>query len=134
VSKCVGSDGVFRARLVPEPDNPYDSNAIAVCDDESLQKLGHLARGVAKSYHAKIAVLKEAVSCPARLTRGDQAFGIVLDFEEVRLKLGLPQVSVDMGDMDYDAVSEYHRINGANRKFVASTKPLEKSDPERAIA
>ena len=134
VSRRVGSEGVFTARLVLEPDNPYDPNAIAVCDDESLQKLGHLARGVAERYHSKISDFNEIVNCPARLTGGDHAFGIVLDFEDVRAKLGLPPVSVDMGDMDYDAVSEYHRINGANRKLVASTKPLEKSDPERAIA
>jgi hypothetical protein len=58
----------------------------------------------------------------------------VLDFEEVREAIGLPRVSVDQGDMDYEAVAEYHRLNKANRLFVKETRPMEKSSPSEAIA
>ena len=131
----IGSDGVFTARLVPEPLNPYDANAVAVCVDDDLRKVGHLARGVAKSYHAPLARRAEPVTCPARLTGVDnRAIGVVLDFEQVREALGLPRVSVDQGDMDYDASDEYHRLNNANRLFVNETRPVERSDPAEAVA
>src|SRR3954449_10463112 len=51
----IGSDGVFTARLVPEPDNPHDPRAVAVCVDGDLAKIGHLARDVAKVYHSLVA-------------------------------------------------------------------------------
>jgi hypothetical protein len=38
----IGSAGVFKARLVPEPDNPHDATAVAVWVDD-----GELARPVA---------------------------------------------------------------------------------------
>ena len=59
--------------------------------------------------------------------------GVVLDFEEVRDALGLPRVSVDQSDMDYDAVGEYHRLNKANREFVKETRALERSEPTEAV-
>lgn len=75
------------------------------------------------------------VTCPARLTGVDKVtIGVVLDFVEVREALGLPRVSVDQGDMDYDAAAEYHRLNKANRLFVNETRPMERSDPAEAVA
>jgi hypothetical protein len=130
----LGPDGVFTARLVPEPDNPYDANAVAVCVDGSLAKVGYLARQVAKTYHPRLAGHGAPATCPARLTGvGAGTIGVVLDFEEVREVLGLSRVSVDQGDMDYEAVAEYHRLNDANRLFVKETRSLERSNLADAI-
>jgi hypothetical protein len=60
--------------------------------------------------------------------------GVVLDFEVVRDALGLPRVSVDHGDIDYDAAAEYQRLTKANRLFVNETRPIERSAPAEAVA
>lgn len=130
-----GSDGTFTARLVPEPDNPHDAKAVAVCVDGDLAKVGYLARDIANTYHPRLALRAVPVTCPARLTGVDTGnIGVVLDFEEVRDALGLPRVSVDQGDIDYDAAAEYHRLNNANRLFVNETRSVERSDPAEAVA
>jgi hypothetical protein len=132
----LGSDGIFTARLVPEPNNPHDTNAVAVViDDQDGEKVGYLARQIAQTYQQRLLNHKSTVTCPARLTgAGFGAVGVVLDFEAVRDALGLPRVSVDQSDMDYEATAEYHRLNGANREFVKETRPLESSDPQQAVA
>jgi tetratricopeptide (TPR) repeat protein len=130
----LGPDGIFRARLMPEPDNVHDANAVAVCAEDTLAKLGFLPRGVAKSYHAKLALSPKPVACPARLAGVSAGnIGIVLDFEEVRTALGIAKVSVDRSEMDYEAAAEYHRINHLNRTAVKEARPLEVSDPEEAV-
>ena len=35
---------MLTARVVPEPLNPDDANAVAVCTSDDLAKIGHLAR------------------------------------------------------------------------------------------
>jgi hypothetical protein len=35
---------------------------------------------------------------------------------------------------DYAAIETYHRMRDANRQFVADTRPLERTDPDTAIA
>ena len=131
----LGRDAIFIARLVPEPGNHHDANAVVVCEDTALATVGYLPRPVAKSYHRSLVQLGKAVTCPARLTgEGAAAIGVLLDFQPVREALGLARVSVDQGDMDYDAAAEYHRLNTANREFVNETIPLEKSDVSEAIA
>jgi hypothetical protein len=68
------------------------------------------------------------------LTRaGAGSIGVVLDFEEVRVTLGLPRVSVDYGDMDFEAAGEYNRLNHDNRMFVKETRAFERSDPTEAV-
>jgi hypothetical protein len=131
----LGSAGVFSARLVPEPDNAYDANAVRVCVAEDGATVGYLARPIAKTYHASLARHTPPVTCPARLTgAGRAAVGVVLDFEPVREALGLARVSVDHGDIDYEASAEYHRRNQANRQFVKETRSFEKSNPDEAVA
>lgn len=73
VAKRVGplaGRGRFRVLLVPEPENPYDSNAVAVVDPEA-GKLGHLSRDDAPEYQELLIRLKERhgidVSCDAML-------------------------------------------------------------------
>jgi hypothetical protein len=51
----------------PEPLNPYDANAAAVCVNDDLGKVGYLAGGVAKSCHALLARRTETITCPGRL-------------------------------------------------------------------
>lgn len=132
----LGAEGIFTARLVPEPDNPHDTNAVAVViDEQGGGTVGYLAREIARTYQQRLLSHRSTVSCPARLTgAGSGTFGVVLDFEIVRDALGLPRVSVDQSEMDYEATAEYHRLNRANREFVQETRPLESSDPQEAVA
>jgi hypothetical protein len=131
----LGRDGVFVARLVPEPDNPYDTNAVAVCVDGNLAKVGYLKREVAKNYHPRLVKHGVPIACSAKLIGvGLGTIGVVLDFEGVRVALGLPRVSVDQGDMDYEAIAEYHRLNNANREMVKETRPIEQSNPTEAVS
>lgn len=135
LAERLGRDGVFVARLVPEPGNRHDGNAVAVCVNDSLAKVGYLKREVARNYHRRLVQHGTPVTCPARLTGvGLGTIGVVLDFEDARVTLGLPRLSVDHGDIDYAAVSEYHRLNNANRELVKDTRGLEKSNPIEALA
>jgi len=81
----VGLDGnsSFTAALVPEPENPYDSNAIAVYSAEG--KLGYLSRESALDYGRLFAELirrgYHGGACEASLTGGTvdkPSFGVVL--------------------------------------------------------
>lgn len=130
----LGRDGVFEARLVPEPDNPYDGNAVAVCVNDGLAKVGYLNRDVARNYQERLAQHGVPVVCPARLTGvGLRTIGVVLDFEDARVALGLPRLSVDHGDLNYAAIGEYHGLNNANRELVKETRALEKSNAAEAV-
>lgn len=75
----------FDARLVPEPNNRYDANAIAVMAGD--KKIGYLPREIAKSYHVPLARQPAPVECPAQLRGGEDGtkIGVVLDFKAVRL-------------------------------------------------
>lgn len=76
---------VFTAVLVPEVHNPHDPNAVAVMT-EGHATIGYLARDMAKTYQKILLKQKPPVTCPARLTGiGKESFGVVLDFEKVRL-------------------------------------------------
>lgn len=49
----LGSDAVFSARLVPEPLNPHDATAVAVCVNDDLAKIGYRIRGFGESLQAQ---------------------------------------------------------------------------------
>jgi hypothetical protein len=76
-----------QATLVPEPDNPYDPNAIAVYIDG--QKVGHLPRPAAQAFAPvgrQLADQHQVGACSATITggwdRGDGDtghFGVTLD-------------------------------------------------------
>jgi hypothetical protein len=88
-SCSIGRDSrpTFTAVLVPEPDNPYDSNAVAV--HSSVGKLGHLSRESAAEYRE---VFDEVIqlgydggACDAYLTGGEPdkpSFGVVLQLAD----------------------------------------------------
>lgn len=125
---------VFWASLIPEPDNPYDPNAVKVAIDP-FGTVGYLARESARRYSPLIAAAKStAVRCPCKLTggSGEKLFiGAVVDVamsEGARLTSWRPDEKVD-----YDAIAKYHEMRNATLKFVADTNPLEKSDSTRAI-
>ena len=127
---------VFTVKLVPEPQNPYDSNAVAIMTEDE-RTIGYLARAVARSYQAKLLQQPRPVTCPAKLTGGEGGkthLGVVLDFEDVREALGLPLVAASGGPMDYDAAAEYHRVNNATRQLVKKTRALEGTDLPTAVA
>lgn len=72
------------AQLIPEPDNPKDSNAIRVVIGG--RDVGHLRRDVAKSYIVYLAARRSPVACTATLTGaapGKPSIGVVLDFSPV---------------------------------------------------
>src|ERR1035437_2193161 len=58
-------DRNFTVKLVPEPNNAFDQNAVAVVT-EGNSKLGYLPRDIAKSYQAHLLRQPNAVTCPAR--------------------------------------------------------------------
>jgi hypothetical protein len=73
----------FRAVLIREPENPYDSNAIAVYAEVGKQ-VGYLSREHASDYHEVFESLAkrgyQAGSCPAMLMGGGgrKSYGVVL--------------------------------------------------------
>jgi hypothetical protein len=81
----VGPEGraAFTAALVPEPDNPYDSNAIGVYSPEG--KVGHFSQNDAVEYRQLFAEVTRfgyhGGTCEAYLTGGGPgkpSFGVVL--------------------------------------------------------
>lgn len=74
----------FDALLIPEPDNPYDANAVAVFS-EKYQKLGYLSRGDALRYKRIFQALRKNNSAGrvrASLiggTRDNPSLGVVID-------------------------------------------------------
>lgn len=125
---------VFWASLIPEPDNPYDPNAVKVTIDP-FGTVGYLARESARRYGPLIAAARPVVvRCPCKLTGGigdKHLLGAVVDVamsQGARLTSWRPDEKVD-----YDAIAKYHEMRNANLKYVADTKPLEKSDTTKAI-
>jgi tetratricopeptide (TPR) repeat protein len=77
----------FDALLVPEPDNPYDPNAVAVVSEE-YGTLGHLSREDALRYQGVFqALMRKSCLGETRAsliggTRKKPSFGVVLDLLE----------------------------------------------------
>ena len=72
------------AKLVPEPDNPFDRNAVMI--EISGYTVGYLSRGEAKRYQRRLLPLAEPIQVPAKLiggTRDKASFGVLLDHREV---------------------------------------------------
>jgi hypothetical protein len=81
------TERTFTAKLVAEPTNPYDSNAVAVTMEDGTTTLGYLAREMAATFQKRLLRQPAAVRCPAQLRGGadGQSIGVVLDFEEVHV-------------------------------------------------
>jgi hypothetical protein len=72
------------AALVPEPENLFDSNAVAV--KIQGQTVGYLARADARRYQRRLLALAQSLEVPAKLiggTRDKPSFGVLLDCREV---------------------------------------------------
>lgn len=85
----LGSDGrpTFTAVLVAEPNNHYDSNAIAIYSPAG--KVGHLSRDDARAYQTVLAEVRrlgyQAGACSGYLTGGEPgkpSFGVVLQLAD----------------------------------------------------
>lgn len=85
----VGDEGrpTFQAMLLPEPENPYDGNAIAVFSPQG--KVGYLSRDTAIEYRRLFAEVMRlgyhGGACDAYLTGGTAdkpSFGVVLRLAE----------------------------------------------------
>jgi hypothetical protein len=83
IARNEGGEKVFRAILVPEPGNQYDSNAIAVYSD--VGQLGYLPRDVAREFGPVFEAIESqgcgAGVCTGVLTGGTQdkpSYGVVL--------------------------------------------------------
>jgi len=95
------------ASLVPEPENPFDSNAVAVrIQDETV---GYLCRADARRYQKRLLTLPQPLEVPAKLiggTWGKPSFGVLLDCREVE-RMPKPkrqrktQVTVDPSDQPF---------------------------------
>lgn len=72
------------ATLTPEPDNPFDGNAVVVKIRGEV--VGYLPRSHARRYQRRLLALSEPCRCPAKLiggTRDKPSFGVLLDHREV---------------------------------------------------
>ncbi len=80
VHSAKSPDDVFDARLIPEPDNPYDKNAVRV----EIQKrtVGYLSRASAKVYRK--AYGEKTARCQVRIFGGEYGrhFGVFLEAPE----------------------------------------------------
>jgi hypothetical protein len=125
--------GVFLASLVPESDNPYDANAIAVTTWDG-RRIGYIPRQIAASFHERFRHHASRITCPAKLTGIDRPMrGVILDFEPVREALGLQRVSRDLSGLNYEASESFHRLTRQSRELVTRTRAIESSDPEKAV-
>ena len=71
---------ICEATLIPEPDNPWDVNAVVVKIGE--QVIGYLPRSHARRYQRRLLTLIEPYRCPAKLIGGTSdkpSFGVLLD-------------------------------------------------------
>jgi hypothetical protein len=108
---AVGPEGrpTFTAALVPEPDNPYDSNAIAVYSPQGT--LGHFSRDSAVVYRQLfgevIRLGYHGGACEAYLTGGavdKPSFGVVLHLADAGSCLAeLRGVSTEHYDLEESA-------------------------------
>lgn len=82
----------FEVRLVPEPENPYDANAVAIQVAKSGALIGHLSREEAARYQPHLLRLAAAglvVTCKGRTGGGDPerpTIGVWLDIDIHRLE------------------------------------------------
>ncbi len=75
---------ICQATLIPEPDNPFDVNAVVVKINN--ETVGYLSRSDARRYQRRLLALTELHHCPAKLiggTREKPYFGVLLDCREV---------------------------------------------------
>lgn len=79
-----GMTGKESAKLVPEPDNKFDNNALAVMVDVGrgeIRRVGYLPREIA----AKLAPILNGDNLPVKIKSivggGNTFYGIVLDIE-----------------------------------------------------
>lgn len=89
-------DGVrFTARLLPEPGNPYDGNAVAVTDADTGHMLGYLSRALAREYQPAVAAMVTtggSADVPALVRGGREAghsLGVWLDMTAFNATAGL---------------------------------------------
>jgi hypothetical protein len=78
--------------LLPDSNNPYDSNAVAIVTDDG-KRVGHLPREWAKEYRAPLADLQLqdlAPYCVATVIGGyahKKHFGVLLDIRDPKDRL-----------------------------------------------
>ena len=111
----------FDARLVREPQNPYDQNAIAVTSVAG-ETLGYVPREIARDLAPMIDrnVAALAIQCPARAygrrarLDGSWNFGIWLDLPD---PADLMQV---LGGLDHDTIAEMGQPGASERPFAVA--------------
>ena len=75
---------ICEATLMPEPENPFDRNAVVVKIQGEV--VGYLPRSYARKYQRRLVTLTEPHRCPAKLiggTRDKPSFGVLIDQREV---------------------------------------------------
>jgi hypothetical protein len=74
----------FTAKLVAEPTNLYDPNAVAVTTENGTT-IGYLASEMAATFQKRLLRQPDVVRCPAQLRGGadGRSIGVVLDFAQV---------------------------------------------------
>jgi hypothetical protein len=75
---------ICEATLIPEPDNPFDINAVVVKVNDAV--VGYLPRSHARRYQRRLLTLAEPLKCPAKLIGGTAdkpSIGVLLDTRAV---------------------------------------------------
>jgi hypothetical protein len=110
----VEAEGVlFTARLVPEPNNRFDPNAVLVVDELSGHPIGYLSRALARNYQAGILAAQHRglpTAVPA-VVRGEDRLGVWLDLSAFNQAAGLPAPETFLND----AVSYFERRRAAGQ-------------------
>ena len=77
--RVASANRVCWATLLPEPDNPFDGNAVAVLVEN--ETVGYLTRADARRYRRRLLALSEPMQVPAKViggTRDKPFFGVLL--------------------------------------------------------
>jgi hypothetical protein len=80
LSRTAAAGRVCWATLVPEPENPFDSNAVMV--QIRGETVGYLSRTEARRYQRRLLALEQPLQIPAKIIGGAQdkpSFGVLLD-------------------------------------------------------
>ena len=88
VERLRGLPSTFTAALVPEPDNRYFRQAIAVI--ASGEKVGYVAPEIARRYYDGVTSAGSAIECPARRAAPEDhetsGVELLLDFSSLAIR------------------------------------------------
>lgn len=117
-----GIRGVYWAALVPEPNNPYDANAISV--RIAGQVVGHIARAQAKTFKPvldRLASVERAAYCRADIRGG---------WNRSPTDVGDYGINIYVADADSQGEMLDRVLGGKSRAEIAASRPPKPALPD----